>query len=96
MALISWTAEAEDDLLAIVEFIGLWSATAAERMAKTIKESTRPLSEHPMMFRESARVAGCREIVVHPNYIVVYKILEDRILVVNVFHAKRDYPKIDI
>lgn len=32
-----------------------------------------------------------REIVAHPNYIVVYRVLPDRIQVVEVLHSRQQY-----
>jgi len=37
-------------------------------------------------------VAGTREAVVHPNYILIYRVLDDRVEVVNVVHARQQYP----
>ena len=89
---VVWTGQAEDDLLLIVEFIGQRNLLAAQALGAALKESTWPLSEHPMLFKRSARVIGCREIVVHPNYIVLYLVQETRVLVVNVVHASRNFP----
>ena len=89
---VVWTAQAEDDLLKIVQFIGERNLFAAQSLGNALKESTWPLSEHPMLFKRSARVIGCREIVVHPNYIVLYVVQETKILVVNVVHASRNFP----
>jgi plasmid stabilization system protein ParE len=43
------------------------------------------------MFR-TGRLPGTREIVAHPNYIVVYRVLIDRIVVEAVIHARQKYP----
>lgn len=37
------------------------------------------------------RVAGTREAVVHPNYIVVYRVA-DAVEVLAVLHARQQYP----
>ncbi|WP_242507573.1 MULTISPECIES: hypothetical protein [Serratia] len=37
------------------------------------------------------RVDNTREIVVHPNYLIVYRII-GHIEVLSVIHAKREYP----
>jgi toxin ParE1/3/4 len=89
---VVWTAQAEDDLLEIVQFIGERHLLAAQALASALKECTWPLSEHPMLFKRSARVMGCREIVVHPNYIAMYAVQETKILLVNVVHASRNFP----
>ena len=43
------------------------------------------------MYRRG-RADGTREAVVHPNYLIVYRIASDTIEIVNVVHARRDYP----
>jgi len=40
----------------------------------------------------SQRILGLREIVVHPNYIVLYRVAATCIEVVNVVHARREFP----
>jgi toxin ParE1/3/4 len=37
-------------------------------------------------------VPGTREIVAHPNYIVVYRVAVSHIDIVNVLHARQEYP----
>jgi toxin ParE1/3/4 len=56
-----------------------------------IDAAIRPLADHPHLFRPG-RVEGTREIVVHPNYIVVYRVLESRVDIVAVLHARRRSP----
>jgi toxin ParE1/3/4 len=50
-----------------------------------------PLAEHPFLFRPG-RVPGTRELVAHPNYIIVYRVLVDRVEIVSVLHARQLYP----
>ncbi|WP_265258179.1 hypothetical protein [Verminephrobacter aporrectodeae] len=40
----------------------------------------------------SERVPGLREIVAHPNYIVLYRVAADRIEIINRVHARREFP----
>ena len=89
---VAWSPEAEADLLDLVDFIAQRSQRAALNLGLAIKESTWPLSEHPMLFKRSNRIIGCREIVVQPNYIVLYQVQQARVLIVSVTHASRDYP----
>lgn len=44
----------------------------------------------PYLYR-TGRIAGTREIVVHPNYIVVYRVT-DHLEVLNVLHSRKCYP----
>ena len=50
-----------------------------------------PASQHPYMFR-SGKVDGTREIVAHPNYLVIYRITVTHIQVEAVIHARQKYP----
>jgi plasmid stabilization system protein ParE len=38
------------------------------------------------------RRAGTREMVVHSNYILVYRVEEKLVRIVNVLHTRRQYP----
>jgi toxin ParE1/3/4 len=44
------------------------------------------------LYRQSERVPGCREIVAHPNYVILYRVAAVCIEVVNVVHARQQYP----
>ncbi|MGN6653381.1 type II toxin-antitoxin system RelE/ParE family toxin [Trinickia sp.] len=50
-----------------------------------------PLAEHRYLFR-TGRVAGTREVVAHPNYVVVYRVTGTAVLVLRVLHARQQYP----
>lgn len=88
---IVWNAQAEDDLLSIIEFIGERDPWAAERLGEAIRASTWPLPEHPYLFRPG-RVLGTREIVAHPNYIIVYRVELASIQILRVLHSRQEYP----
>jgi toxin ParE1/3/4 len=60
-------------------------------MRGLIETSVLPVAEHPYLYR-SGRVSGTREIIAHPNYIVVYQITAERIEVVSVLHDRQEYP----
>lgn len=45
----------------------------------------------PLAYRPG-RVAGTREWVAHPNYIVVYRVGGESIRILNVLHARQEYP----
>lgn len=92
---IVWRASARDDLREIIAYIAHDNTVAARRMQRLLEEAILPVSEHPYLYRSSGRVPGLREIVAHPNYIVLYKVQASRIEVVNVVHARRKYPHED-
>ncbi len=88
---IRWNAKALDELDAIAGYVAQFNPIAAEGLQDLIETSVLPLSEHPYLYR-LGRVAGTRELVVHPNYIVVYRVLTDQVEIVGVLHAAREYP----
>jgi len=48
--------------------------------------------QSPRIFTATGRIPGTCEIVVHPNYLVIYAVETDRIEVLNVLHARQCYP----
>ena len=88
---LNWRASARDDLASLICFIAQENPRAARDMKALIEASALPASEHPYMFK-SGRLPGTREIVAHPNYLVIYRVVADCIEVVNVVHARQEYP----
>ena len=91
MRTLVWRAAARDDLRQIISYIAERNPPAARRMRTLIERSVLPLPRDPHLFR-AGRVAGTRELVAHPNYIVVYRVTEQTIEIVNVLHAHQQYP----
>ncbi|MDB5695097.1 MAG: addiction module antitoxin [Sphingomonas bacterium] len=85
-----WRPEARADLLEIVGYIAERNPAAADRMLHLIESTAERLPSHPYMYRPG-RVAGTREAVVHPNYILIYRVAE-AIEVLAVLHARQQYP----
>jgi toxin ParE1/3/4 len=88
---IVWSEAALNDLNGIVAFIAPHSFDAAMQLQDRIEDSVKPTANYPYLFR-AGRVEGTREIVAHPNYVVVYRVLVDMILVTSVLHARQEYP----
>lgn len=85
-----WRTEARADLLDIIGYIANRNPGAAERMLTLIEGVAERLPAHPYIYRPG-RVAGTREAVFHPNYIMVYRVGET-IEIVAVLHARQQYP----
>ena len=73
MLTLVWRASALDDLENVITFIAERDVSAAERLQAAIEGCAERLPEHPFMFRPGG-VPGTREAVVHPNYILVYRV----------------------
>lgn len=91
---IIWRSVARRHLADILRIIAADSPGAARRMKGLIEGSVVPASEHPYLFR-AGRVPGTREIVAHPNYVVVYQVAATGIEVVAVLHTRQHYPHAD-
>ena len=88
--LVEWRPEARAELWQILNYIGDRHLVAANELHQAIEAATSALPQHPYLYR-FGRVPGTREIVVHPNYLVVYRVT-DRIEIVAVLHARQEYP----
>lgn len=88
--LVEWRPEARAALYEILDYIDEQNPAAAEALYGAIEDAVTALPQHPYLYRYG-RIAGTREIVVHPNYLVVYRVT-DRIEVVTVLHARQQYP----
>lgn len=88
---VVWLRPALDDLREIATFIAWENPEAARRMKRLIQASIEPVAEHPYLYR-TGRMPGTRELVAHPNYVLVYRVTLERIEVVNVLHARQEYP----
>lgn len=86
-----WRPGARDSLSEIIGYIAARNPPAARRLKAVIEAAVLPLAEHPFLFRPG-RVPGTRELVAHPNYIVIYRVLADRVEIIEVLHARRSYP----
>ncbi|MEX6663868.1 type II toxin-antitoxin system RelE/ParE family toxin [Pseudomonas sp. W2-17] len=87
--IVEWRPEAVADLWEILEYIDERNPQAEELYAE-IERATSALPEHPYLYR-LGRVLNTREIIVHPNYLVIYR-LTDRIEILSVLHARQQYP----
>jgi addiction module RelE/StbE family toxin len=87
---VIWRAEARADLLAIITYIAERNVDAAERLQAMIEHAVERLPMHPYVHR-SGRVPGTREAVVHPNYIIIYRVA-NAIEILAVLHARQQYP----
>ena len=88
---IVWLQAAVNDLFSIILYIANENPSAARRLKSRLQAAPLPLAEHPYLF-PLGRVSGTRELVAHPNYIVVYRIASDRVEIVNVLHSRQTYP----
>lgn len=88
---VIWDDEAEAALLEILDYIAPRNATAAIRLYSAILHTAEGLPNHPYAHRPG-RIDGAREAVVHPNYILIYRVGADAIEILTLVHARQQYP----
>ena len=86
-----WTPESIQDREDIYDFIEADNPAAALDLDEMFSEKALHLVDHPGLGR-LGRVVGTRELVAHPNYILVYDERGDRVRVLRVLHAARRWP----
>lgn len=64
---------------------------AAIEMGDMLMQKAAQLDQHPKLGR-TGRVTGTRELVVHPNYILIYRIVGESVEVLRVKHAAQKWP----
>jgi toxin ParE1/3/4 len=88
---LNWKQEAVVDLLAIVDYISDDNPKAAQALKDDIEGKVSKLPDHPRMHRPG-KVTGTREMVVRPNYIVVYTEAPNAVVILRVLHAAQQWP----
>lgn len=83
---IKWTLRAKRNLDSILEHIAKDKPLAASNFVALLLKKAAILKEHPTLGR--AGKLGTRELVVHQNYIVVYRVT-DCVEVLRIKHAKQ-------
>lgn len=89
---ISWRPSAREDLADILDRISEDSPQAAEDLFDAIERSVQILPRFPLIFRESDRMPGTREIPVLGSFLVFYRVDSETIEVIGVAHGRRKFP----
>jgi addiction module RelE/StbE family toxin len=91
MLRLSWRETARTSLRSIISYISERDEAAADRLLARIMACSERLPEFPYIHR-TGREPGTRELVITPNYILVYRVTADAIEVLNVLHTRQQYP----
>jgi len=86
-----WRPAAIADRKAITVYIAQDNPRAAIEMGDMLMEKAALLDQHPALGRVG-RVKGTRELVAHPNYILIYRIVGKVVEVLRVKHAAQKWP----
>lgn len=89
---IRWTRQALQNLDAIAAYIALDNPNRAATFISEIKDKTQLLAQFPAIGRPG-RVPGTRELVVHENYVLPYRVKDDIVQIIRVHHVARLWPQ---
>ncbi len=89
---LEWKATAIADLLAIVDYISDDNPDAAQALKDEIEAKTSRIPDNPQIYRVG-RVDGTREMVVRPDYIVIYAEDDIAVTILRVLHAAQQWPQ---
>jgi addiction module RelE/StbE family toxin len=86
---LKWTRTALRSVDEIAGFIAKDNPTRATSFVLELKEAVTRLQLHPGMGR-AGRVPGTRELVLHKNYIAIYRVRGDDVEILRLHHVARN------
>jgi len=87
----TWKPAAIADRKRITAYIAQDKPLAAIELGDLLMEKAGQLDLYPLL-GPTGRVKGTRELTVHPNYIVIYRLVGDAVEVLRVKHAAQQWP----
>ena len=91
MPSVTWRPSAAAQYTRALDYIAERNEAAAKRIEGLVIKSTNVLQTMPNAGRPG-RVPNTREWVVHPNYILIYKVTRTVITILRFLHARQRYP----
>lgn len=90
---IVWRPMADADRENIFDYIAQENPQAALELDEDFKAKVEIAAQNPKLYK-AGRVRGTREIVVRPNYVIVFGMEEESrtVIVLRVLHAAQQWP----
>lgn len=86
---LKWTKTALRSVDEIAGFIAKNNPTRATRFVLELKDAVTKLQVHPGMGK-AGRVPGTRELVLHKNYLAIYRVRGDDVEILRLHHVARN------
>jgi toxin ParE1/3/4 len=83
---VKWLQSALDNLVSIADYIALDNPVRAKTFVQEIRQKSNLLVDFPNVGR-AGRVLGTRELVVHKNYILVYRVRAQKVEILSVYNV---------
>jgi toxin ParE1/3/4 len=92
--ILIWSDYALQDIGDIHAYIAQDNANAASETIDRIIQATEKILEFSPFAGRKGRVKNTRELVIaDTNYIVVYRVKQERLAIIAVLHGRREWPK---
>ncbi len=91
MMKLLWHPLAMADREHIIDFIAGNNPLAALALDESFDEHAERAQTHPDLYRPG-RLPGTREVVAHPNYVMVYRVEKGIVTILRVLHAAQRWP----
>jgi addiction module RelE/StbE family toxin len=80
------------DREAILNYIAEDNVEAAIKLDEEFEAKAETARQRPTLYK-AGRVKGTRELVVRPNFVLVYRVLPDTVEFLRVLHATQQWPQ---
>jgi toxin ParE1/3/4 len=91
---VKWTKRGLESLDKIAAYIALDNPRAAHDFVAAIREKSAVLAQHPAIGRVGRLVENTREMVVHENYVMIYRVKADTVQILRVQHVAQHVVKL--
>ncbi|MDA8094159.1 MAG: type II toxin-antitoxin system RelE/ParE family toxin [Betaproteobacteria bacterium] len=88
---LEWKRQAIADREGIFDFIAQDNSVAALEFDESIEQKAALLTSQPKSGRPG-RMRGTREWVIHPRYVIVYRLAATQLEILRVLHTARQLP----
>jgi toxin ParE1/3/4 len=85
---LRWTNRALGRLDEIASYIAKDNPTRAKTFVTELRDKVAILRSHQL--GKAGRVFGTKELVLHPNYLAVYRVKDDEIQIITIMHTAQN------
>ena len=88
---IVWSENAREDFREIVNYlIDEWADDFAEKFSNQISKTLELLEVHPLLGMTTSDFSSIRKIAINRKYILYYMVVNQQIIVVNIYQNSRE------
>jgi addiction module RelE/StbE family toxin len=85
---VKWTKRAVQNLASVLDYIARDKPLAAAKFGADARKKIAILEEHPYIGKASDE-PGVRELLIHENYVVIYRVRDGELQILRFRHTRR-------